>query len=117
MPYVKPHTVIGTESKLGRDVLDSEVFPEGHFLYRKDSKQGGGCVFVAREINWELQTLSDNYNNPRMCKDLIQMVTITAMLKEDMSMKDNEQYCKYCKSKRQDNIGISPLKYNGRAAV
>ena len=45
--YVDPDVIIGTESKLGNDVLDSEVFPRGYIPYRKDRKHGGGGVFVA----------------------------------------------------------------------
>ena len=45
--YIKPDIIIGTESKLGPDVLDSEVFPEWYVPYRKDRKRGGGGVFLA----------------------------------------------------------------------
>ena len=34
--YIKPDIIIGTESKLGPYVLDSEVFPEGYVPYRKE---------------------------------------------------------------------------------
>jgi hypothetical protein len=45
--YIDPDVIIGTESKLGKDTLDAEVFPEGYIAHRKDRQHGGGGVFVA----------------------------------------------------------------------
>jgi len=38
--YIDPVVIIGTGSKLGKDTLDAEVFPEGYIAYRKDRQQG-----------------------------------------------------------------------------
>ena len=43
-----------------------------------DSQNGDKTVilggdFNARGINWESQTMMTNYDNPRMCEELIQM--------------------------------------------
>lgn len=41
-----PDILIGSESKLSPDIVDSEVFPNGYIAIRKDRNQHGGGVFV-----------------------------------------------------------------------
>lgn len=41
-----PHVVIGTESWLDNTISDSEMFPSGYTVYRKDRNCHGGGVFV-----------------------------------------------------------------------
>ena len=46
---VKPHIIIGTESKLDDSIRNSEVFPSGYEIFRKDrvDVNPGGGVFIA----------------------------------------------------------------------
>ena len=46
---VKPHIIIGTETWLSRDILDSEIIPDefNYTIYRKDRIDGYGGVLIA----------------------------------------------------------------------
>ena len=46
---MKPHIIIGTESKLDDSIRNSEVFPSGYEIFRKDrvDVNPGGGVFIA----------------------------------------------------------------------
>lgn len=45
--YIKPDLILGTESWLDGSVKDSELFPPGYNVYRKDRNRHGGGVFTA----------------------------------------------------------------------
>ncbi len=47
--YVKPDVIIGSESKLSKDIKNAEVFPPGYQkdVIRKDRNERGGGVFLA----------------------------------------------------------------------
>ncbi|XP_072022866.1 uncharacterized protein [Amphiura filiformis] len=47
----KPDVVMGQESKLDGSYTDSEVFPEGYLVKRKDRDANGGGVFIAYKDN------------------------------------------------------------------
>ncbi len=51
--------VIGTESKLGNDVYNAEVFPPNYRVYRRDRASGGGGVFIAVRDNIPCYIRSD----------------------------------------------------------
>ena len=48
---VKPDIVIGTETWLDNSIKDSEIFPSGYRIHRKDRKtgNGGGVLIAAKE--------------------------------------------------------------------
>ena len=48
---VKPDIVIGTETWLDNSIKDSEIFPSGYRIHRKDRKtgNGGGILIAAKE--------------------------------------------------------------------
>ncbi|XP_072018627.1 uncharacterized protein [Amphiura filiformis] len=47
----KPDIILGQESKLDSSYTDSEVFPEGYLVKRKDRNANGGGVFIAYRDN------------------------------------------------------------------
>ena len=49
----KADVIFGTESWLGSNIKDHEVFPDGYTIYRKDRNTGskGGGVFIAVRIS------------------------------------------------------------------
>ena len=44
---VKPDMVVGTESWLRTDILNSEIFPSNYTVFRRDRDTNGGVVFIA----------------------------------------------------------------------
>lgn len=54
---------MGTESWLSESVLDSEVFPGGFSVYRKDRHAHGGGVFLLIDAGWASSQLLVPYNN------------------------------------------------------
>ena len=44
---VKPDIIVGTESWLRPDTMNSEIFPSNYTVYRRDRDTSGGGVFIA----------------------------------------------------------------------
>lgn len=44
---VKPDIIVGTESWLRPDIMNSEIFPSNYTVYRRDRDTSGGGVFIA----------------------------------------------------------------------
>ena len=44
---VKPDIIVGTESWLRPDIINSEIFPSNYKVYRRDRDTSGGGVFIA----------------------------------------------------------------------
>ena len=44
---VKPDIIVGTESWLRPDTMNSEIFPSNYIVYRRDRDTSGGGVFIA----------------------------------------------------------------------
>ena len=47
----QPDIIMGQESKLDNSYTDSEVFPDGYLVKRKDRNARGGGVFIAYRDN------------------------------------------------------------------
>ena len=56
----KADVVFGTESWLGSNIKDHEVFPDGYTVYRKDRTEGkGGGVFIAVKDHYVSSHMAD----------------------------------------------------------
>ena len=44
---VQPDIIVGTESWLRPDIMNSEIFPSNYTVYRRDRDTSGGGVFIA----------------------------------------------------------------------
>ena len=126
------HIVLGCESKLDSSITSGEVFPSNYEIFRSDRISGnaGGGVFIAAHDNILVTHESKLHSDMEAIWVKIEFVKqkplylatvhrqfqdhfISSTLNIDPSDKQ-KKFWSYIKAKRQDQIGVPPLRtYSG----
>jgi Reverse transcriptase (RNA-dependent DNA polymerase)/Endonuclease-reverse transcriptase len=61
-----PDVILGNETWLDESITDSQIFPPGYNIYRKDRNRNGGGVFIAVKTKYKTQLEKFNLNSEQI---------------------------------------------------
>ncbi|XP_074650145.1 uncharacterized protein LOC141905229 [Tubulanus polymorphus] len=107
---LEPDIVCGTESWLDGSIGSSEIFPKDYTVYRKDRHKGGGGA--KKHNSWK-----NYYHFQKECRRDMRKAEwdyVNNTIEKGFREKNTKPFWNYVKRKRQDCVGVAPIKKDGK---